>query len=131
MPAVAGGAVRVQGLRELNRAFKVADARLAKELRVALRDAAEPVRAEAEQLALSTITRMTVPWSQMRIGVTSTRVYVAPRQRGARQPQRKRPNLAALLLRRSMLPALDHNQAEVVHRLDEMLGTVGQAWEHA
>ena len=43
--------IRVEGLRELQRAFKAADKTLQKDLRSGLRAAAEPVRASAESLA--------------------------------------------------------------------------------
>ena len=132
MPASAS-TVRVEGLRDLQRAFKLADRAQEKDLRVTLRRVAEPVRSEAELLASSTIPRIGLPWSRMRVGVTQTSVYVAPRQRGdrARGSRRRRPNLAGLLLNRSMLPALAHNQQRVVREVDAMLGRVGQVWERA
>jgi hypothetical protein len=122
--------IAVEGLKELTRAFRLADTTLSKELRVALRQAAEPVRADAESLAVQEIRKIGVPWSRMRVGVTQTAVYVAPRQRGrSTPPQRRRPNLADLLLGRSMVPALEENHAEVLARMDQMLATVGHAWE--
>jgi hypothetical protein len=65
----------------------------------------------------------------MRVGVTQTSVYVAPRHRGTRDGRRRRPNLAGLLLQRSMLPALTRNQPRVVREVDEMLAKVGRKWE--
>src|SRR4051812_43239552 len=99
----------VKGLRELNRAFAAAD----KETQVVLKKAeaavAEPVRVEAEQLAVQTIsglrrTRGVPVWSLMRIGVTRTSVYVAPKKRRGR-PNLRRPNLAPLLMGQAMEPA--------------------------
>lgn len=130
MPAV-GQTLAVEGLAGLQRAFRVADATLVKELRDTLREVAEPVRSDAETLARSAIPRIGLPWSQFRVGVTSTSVYVAPRQRGVRRGQRGRPNLADLLLGRSMLPALDRNQSRIEGEMELMLGTVGRAWELA
>ena len=132
MPASAS-TVRVEGLRDLQRAFKLADRAQEKDLKVTLRRVAEPVRSEAELLAASGIPRIGVPWSRMRVGVTQTSVYVAPRQRGdrARGSRRRRPNLAGLLLSRAMLPALAHNQQRVVREVDAMLGRVGSVWERA
>lgn len=127
MPAAEG--VRLEGLRELTRAFKKADRTLAAELRVGLHAAAEPVRADAERLAVEAIPRIGVPWSRMRVGVTTREVYVAPRQRGSRIPHRRRPNLAALLLGRSMVPALNDNRQAVIRGVDAVLGSVGRAWE--
>lgn len=129
MPAV-GETLRVDGLANLNRAFALADRTLATELRTGLRQAAEPVRADAERLAVTSIRRIGIPWSRMRVGVTRHTVYVAPRQRGNRNsPQLKRRNLPGLLLDRAMLPALRINDARVVAEMEQVLGTVGQAWE--
>lgn len=127
MPA--DSAIRVEGLAELQRAFARADKTLSRELRDRLRDAAEPVRADAEQLAETSISRIGLPWSRMRVGVTRHSVYVAPRKRGARRGPAKRPNLAELLLGRAMLPALDTNQAQVLDKVDDLLAEVGREWE--
>lgn len=129
MPA-AGETLRVEGLRDLQRAFKLADKELAKELRSTLRDTAEPVRADAERLAVAGIETIGIPWSRMRVGVTQTSVYVAPKRRGG-QRDRRRPNLAGLLLDRAMLPALRRNEPRVVREMEQMLDRVGRRWENA
>lgn len=126
MPAVA-----VEGLRDLQRAFRVADETLHRELKDELREVAEPVRSEAERLAVSGIRHITLPWAQMRVGVTTTSVYIAPKRRGSRLPTRKRPNFAGLLLRRAMLPALEHNEREVEAGVGRLLDKVGLDWERA
>jgi hypothetical protein len=132
MPAVTQKAVVVDGYRELLRAFSVADKTLSKELRSGLRDAAEPVRSDSEALAVARIPNIGLPWSRMRVGITTRSVYIAPRQRGARgRSTRKRPNLAGLLLGRAMEPALDANIASVSESVDDVLATVGRAWERA
>lgn len=123
--------IRLEGFRELSRAFALADKVLSAELRSGLRDAAEPVRSDAELLAVSRIPRIGIAWSRMRVGVTRTSVYVAPRQRGARGGAGKRPNLAALLLGRSMEPALEANIGDVEDAVEDVLATVGRAWERA
>lgn len=128
MPA---GEVRVEGLRELQRAFKAADRTLARDLREGLRNVADPVRATATQLALQNITRIGIPWSEMRIGVTSTTVYVAPKRRGTRDPRKRRPNLALLLLGRSMLPAVEQNQQVIEAGFDRLLDDVENAFGRA
>lgn len=130
MPAV-GHTVRVEGLRDLQRAFKLADAKQERDLRATLRRVAEPVRAEAELLASTGIPRVGMAWSRMRVGVTTTSVYIAPKQRGARHGGRRRPTFAGLLLERSMLPALEHNHPRVVNEVEDMLASVGRAWERA
>lgn len=127
-------AVSVEGLRELNRAFKAADAKLHKDLRGALKDAAEPVRSDAEHLAVLEIENVGVRWSRMRVGVTQREVYVAPVQRGinTRGKERlRRPNLATLLTERSLEPALHQNIERVLHSVDHLLGDVEDTWEHA
>lgn len=129
MPAQA---VSVKGLRDLNRAFARADRRLRLEKNDALKDAAEPVRQEAEALAVSNIRRIGIPWSRMRIGVTQRVVYVAPKQRGVTSrgnARMRRPNLAKRLMDEAMQPALDSNRAQVVEKLDDVLRTVGREWE--
>jgi hypothetical protein len=123
--------VQISGLKELSRAFKAADVATAKELRTTLRVVVEPVRASAESLAVQGIPKIGLRWSQMRIGITQTSVYLAPRQRGVRGGPKHRPNLAVLLLGRSMEPALINNQAQVIEGFDAMLGTVGAVWERA
>lgn len=124
--------VRVQGLRELEKAFKLAGPASSRELRVALRSVAEPVKRDAEQLARANIRRIGVPWSQMRVGVTLKEVYVAPKQRGvkSRTDRRyRRPNLFDLLMGRALEPALERNIGLVEARVDQALATVGREWE--
>lgn len=124
-------AVRVEGLAGLQRAFKAADVLEQRELRKTLRTVAEPVRVQAEQLAVEHIPRIGVPWSRMRIGVTNTSVYLAPRQRGqkGRDQRLRRPNLRQLLLGRSMDPAFDQNRPRIIAGVTNMLNTVGKQWE--
>lgn len=124
--------VRVQGLRELEKAFKLAGPASNRELRKALRAVGEPVKRDAEQLARANIRRIGVPWSQMRVGVTLKEVYVAPKQRGvkSRTDRRyRRPNLFDLLMGRSLEPALERNIGLVEARVDHALATVGRQWE--
>lgn len=127
MPAVEG-TVRIEGLRELSRAFDRADKALVRELKTALREAGEPVRADAERLVVAQIPTVTLKWSRMRVGVTRHSVYVAPRARGARVPGRRRPRFAGKMLE-PMTQALDRNVRETERRLDDMLGSVGRTWE--
>lgn len=133
----ADNAVRVRGLRDLQRAFELADKRMAKDLRVKLAEAAEPVRHDASRLAGSEIRNILSPtaevnWAAMRVGVTRKVVYVAPVERGRRSrvnPRLRRPNLAVLLMGRAMGPALEQNVATVERAVGTVLDTVGQAWE--
>ncbi len=114
---VTDSTVSVRGLVELNRALKAADKTTRAEFRLGFRKVAEPVRLEAERLALSDITRITEPWARMRTGVTTKAVYVAPRQRGIKSGRgddpKRRPKFADLLITRSLVPALERKQGEV------------------
>lgn len=120
--------IRIEGLRDLQRAFALADKMLSRELTGRLREAAEPVRVDAESLARVSIKRSKIDWATMRVGVTLKSVYVAPsRRRTVGTPRRK---FAPLLLA-PMEAALEANQAEVVKEVENLLGEVGQAWEQA
>lgn len=125
-------AVRIEGLRELERAFRLYGNGLEKGVRTALTKAAEPVRVEAESLARSAIKVSAVDWSSMRVGVTRRTAYVAPRQKGRaakRNPRIRRPNLKPLLLDRAMQPALDRNVANVEREVGRALDDLGRMWE--
>ncbi len=129
---MADATLAVRGLRDLNRAFALADKETAKGLRKTLRAVAEPIRAESETRSVAAIPRVGLPWSRMRIGVTQKVVYVAPREKGrASRSNRslRRPNLAGLLMDRAMEPALNANVALVERSVDAMLQDVGRQWE--
>lgn len=128
---VTGSTLRVEGLGSLQRAFSVIDRDVATDLRATLRRAAEPVKHDAESLAASRIRRIGTPWAQMRVGVTRTSVYVAPARRGTGSrgnQRRRRPNLANLLLNRSLLPALHQNEAKVAAQVELMLAELASKW---
>lgn len=132
-------AVILRGQRELVRAFTLAGKEAGKEIRQELRAVAEPVRHDAELLALSEIPRMSpimsrsaVPWWRMRVGVTTKSVYVAPVQRGVKgrgDLSRRRPNFADLMMNRAMQPALDRHQKDAVEAVDAALGHLSAEWE--
>jgi hypothetical protein len=90
-------AIRVTGLRELQRACNASEREVRLGVRAKLREAAEPVRARAEELAVGSIRNIGPVWSRMRVGVTPGAVYVAPRAR--RRGGSPRPNLGGLLMR--------------------------------
>jgi len=129
--AVSEQTIAVRGLRDLTRAFAAADKTLQRELRGRLKDAAEPVRVDAQASAVREIRnlRSNDPWTRMRVGVTQRLVYVAPRERGARSRLGRRPKFGDLLMSRAMEPALERNRDQVLRELDDMLGEVGRAWE--
>jgi hypothetical protein len=119
-----GAGVRLEGYEDLLRDLKTADKRIRDGVRKEIRQAAEPVRATAESLAVSRIRGIEQGdhWSRMRVGVTQKSVYVAPRARGKKTGSTKRPNLADLLMSRSMEPALYVHQEEVVRHIDSLIG---------
>lgn len=119
--------VRVEGLRELSRAFALADKAERKMFRDTLKEVAEPVRSDAEALARIAIKPGAISWSSMRVGVTRTSVYVAPRRR--RTVGTRRRNLAAILMDSAMSPALERNRDDVERATDDMLGDVARLWE--
>lgn len=122
----------VKGLREFVAACDHADKQIRREVRGELRGVAEPVRRDAEGLAKSAIPRIGPLWPLMRVGVTRSLVYVAPRQRGKlsrANPALRRPNLATLLMDRAMEPALTQNAAGIEQRVERFLDDVGRDWE--
>jgi hypothetical protein len=102
----------VVGLRELQRSLAAMDKGIRKDLRDTLKAAVEPVRSDAQRLATANIRHIGPRWSLMRVGVTSSLVYLAPKQR--RRGGSPRPNLAQLLMNRAMQPALDESENEIV-----------------
>lgn len=125
-------AVTVSGLSDLQRAFTAIAPTVEADLRAALRALAEPVARDAEALARANIRRIGEPWSQMRVGVTTSMVYVAPKQRGvkSRTDRRlRRPNLFDLLMGRSLEPALERNTAQIEAGVGRVLDGAVKAWE--
>jgi len=116
----------VENLGEVLRALKTVERDVRLGVRKELRQAAEPIRADAAELTDTRIRNMyrSPRWSRMRVGVTQRVVYVAPRQRGVKsQPrqQLKRPNLADLMTTRAMQPSLDRHRTTVVREMEQML----------
>lgn len=126
-------ALAVRGLKELTRTFSRAPSDVKRAYRAELRTVGEPVRFTAEQLAVSTIRRMTPAWSKMRTGVTTRLVYVAPRERGLKgrgDAPGRRPKFGTLLMDRAMQPALDRNRPRVETDFDQMLDRLVTKWDH-
>lgn len=117
MPAAAGA--KVQGLSDLHRALKSADKETRAEVRKAERQIAEPIRAEAAELASREIPNIGTEWAQMRIGITSKLIYVAPKKR--RKQGTPRRNLAGLLMDRAMEPALERNRERLEDDIEQAL----------
>jgi len=124
-------AVRVRGLRELQAALARADKQTRLGVQGELRRVAEPVQRGAEALARSEIRNIGPRWSRMRVGITRSLVYVAPRPRGLRGDEaRKRRNLAPLLMDRAMQPALDRRHGEIEAEFGHMLDRVATDFNH-
>lgn len=125
------GAVAVEGFRDIQRALKHAEKDIRLGWRKELRTVAEPIRATAEALGPARIRGLGVgeAWSKMRIGITQSSVYVAPRERGYRGRQGGRSDarykadqgFGEMMLARAMEPALYHHQEQVIHGLERML----------
>lgn len=126
--------VRIKGLRELERAWKVADKEEQKLLRKAIRQAATPVKQTAEGLSRSTIPRIGGPWSVMRIGYGKHIAYVTTREKGRASrsnPGLRRAKFKDLLLDRAMIPAVESHKTQVVQAVENVLATTGRKWERA
>lgn len=129
--------IRVEGLRELQRAFRLAGTGIDKDLREGLKSAAEPVRADAENLTRSRISGMrrgVIPWHSMRTGITHDLVYVVPAQRGIKGRGRerfRRRNIAPLIVERAFGPAMNANRARVLREVDDLLEDMARLWERA
>lgn len=125
------GTVEVIGLAELRRAFAVASREMSKDLNEALKSAGEPVRADAQALAVQNISRIGIPWSRMRLGINRHSVYVAPVERGNKsrtRGQRGRPNLKTKLLDEAMGPALVANSDRVAREFEDAVRDMAKAW---
>lgn len=119
--------IEVEGLAEIQAALKELDVNLARSLKKELLDAGEPVGRTAKAFALSEIPKMTEPWSDFRVGSLTAIIYIAPKQRGTRDPRKKRPNFAGLLFTRAMEPALAANESLVAGKVEQALDHVVRA----
>jgi len=121
---MATGAIRVHGLKELDRAFAAISKDVRDDFVGELQEAAQPVALGARSRALTEIRNMprTPEWAAMRIGVAkrNVSVWVAPQLRGGRN---KRPNLAPLLLD-AMESAAEENRDRIIGRIDDMLDRI-------
>lgn len=130
-------AVRVEGLDQLVRAFRVADARVARDVRTAIEQAGEPIRQRASELVrteISGMARSHVPWWTIRTGIERRTIgYIVPAERGGRGSARRgggpraRPNLAGLIAEQEGV-ALDENIGRVVDEFNDALEEVAKAW---
>lgn len=129
---MASAAVRVQGLADLQRAFRVANKEVARDVRTAIEQAGEPIRQQAQLLVrteVSGMARSQIPWWTIRTGVERNTIgYIVPAQRGGRgRSRRSRRNLAGLIAEREER-ALAANTSRVVDEFEQALEEVARAW---
>jgi hypothetical protein len=114
--AAGGYTVKVEGLKQLDRALKQTDKEAAKGLRKELREAAKVVAMDARQKFMGVDGRSAMG---IRPRVRSGLVAVAEQSR--KRTTGKRPDYGALQMRSALMPALRENQDEVIRRVDDML----------
>jgi hypothetical protein len=129
----------VYGLREISAAYAKLERDTRAGMRKTLSDAAEPVQRSAEQLAQARISRIGNRWWKMRVGVTRTLVYVAPREKGIRgrkdDPRHRGsdtgpPSFPGRLMDDAMEPALERNEAKVEQLIGRFLDHVVDDFNH-
>lgn len=122
---MAQGTVRVNGLRELTRAFNILSKELSVEVTSSLLEGVEPVKERAQQLALARIRNVpqSPEFAEMRTGVSKARgvVFMVPAWRSRRRPNRRRPNFGNLLLERAMDPAVAEHADDIVRGVERTL----------
>lgn len=131
---MAQAAIRVEGLADLQRAFRVANKEVARDVRTAIEQAGEPIRQRAQDLVrleISGMARSHVPWWTIRTGVERNTIgYIVPAQRGVKTrgaERRRRPNLAPLIAAQEEA-ALNENIGRVEGEFKEALNEVARAW---
>jgi hypothetical protein len=134
----------VAGFTELERDLKATGPLMLKAMRTGLTIAVQPIKRDADRLALTQISGMArarktarrtagfvgplLPaWSVQKTGQNSKEVYMVPREKGARARQDaalRRPNFSTLMLGKSYDPALEANRVQVANTVDHVIGTV-------
>ena len=120
------GEVKVVGLKEFQRACKKADKSVQKGVRKTLKKVGEPVRQEAQDLAVARIRNIGTRWPRMRTGVTAKTIYVVPSSR--RAGGSPRPSLKGTLLGRSMIPALENKEIETFEAFERWMDEIVDAF---
>jgi hypothetical protein len=121
MAGLAG--LRVEGLRELNRAFAQASKDVNREMRAELRAVAEPIKRVATGLAQASLSNLgSGRWSKFRIGVTQTAVYMVPSARN--RTKRHRPKFGVALLEKAMIPAVKSKEGDIERGFEVWLESI-------
>jgi hypothetical protein len=136
--------VILAGFTELERDLKATSPALLKAMRIGLTLAVQPIKKEADSLALTRISGMkrarkgaqkkasfigpVLPaWSVQKTGQNTKEVYMVPTEKGARARENsglRRPNFATLMLGKSYDPALESNRVQVLNTVDHVIGSV-------
>lgn len=111
-------AVRVKGLRELQRALKDADKELRLAVRAELREAGEIVRREGQAL-FERYSPKSAAGYRVRVRMRGVAV-----EQSLRRTTGQHPEFGRLQLREALEPALDAKEGEVMGRLEEALDNV-------
>lgn len=117
---MAVGSVKVEGLRELQRALRNVDKQLGKQLRDELKKAADIVAQEATAL-FSGINPVSAAGFKPRARGASAFV-----QQTRSRTTGLRPDFGALQMRVALLPALAAKEGDVVQQVEGMLDRLGQ-----
>jgi hypothetical protein len=136
--------VIVSGFTELERDLKASSPLMLKALRTGLTIAVQPIKRDADRLALTRISGMKrarktagrkagfigplLPaWSVQKTGQNTKEVYMVPTEKGARARENsglRRPNFSVLMLGKSYDPALEGNRVQVLNTVDHVIGSV-------
>lgn len=112
---MAAATVRVRGLTDLRRDLRRAGSELAKDTRKALKEAADPVRREAQFRFAGTNARSAAGY---RVAVRARGVAVEQR---LRRTTGQHPEWGSLQMRTALLPALLGRQEDVLRGLENMI----------
>lgn len=118
---MADRAVRIEGLRELERALRQSDRESAKGLRKELREAAKVVSLDARR-RFSDVDGYSA--MGMRPRVRAGLVAVAEQSR--KRTTGHHPEYGAMQMRHALVPALWDNREEIEERMETMLDRVGR-----
>jgi hypothetical protein len=127
--AVRSTTFRVDGLRELLRVTDQLPKEVKRDVRNELRRVAEPVRDSATQLFLSNVSSDA---RKTRYGISVRKVgtiTVEQRRKGTSgRKSAKRPKFTDLVMERSLAPALERNEGEIVAGFNRVLDHLERKW---
>jgi hypothetical protein len=121
--AVARAGVRVNGYREFVRAANRTSREARKEIREALRDVGEVVRADAAD-RFSTYDEQSAGGFRVRVRERGVAV-----EQSHRRTTGTRPDFGALQMRRALIPAGEENEQDVDERMQEALESIADYFE--